>query len=1238
MEDDNKKAKSELIQELDALRRRVHVLESSIPDAAGSARRDAHAQDAQAQLAHELGERVKELRCLYGLSRLMETPGISLPEILQGAVELLPPAWQYPALACARLVWNEQLHQTPNFRETCFRQSSDIRVQGKKEGAIEVFYAERPSVPGREVFLTEEQELLDVTAERIGHVIEQVRAEEILQEQEKNVELNLAAMNRLHDLAMTSIRREELQPLYMRIVDAAIAISNADFGNIQIVEPGTGDLKIVAHRGFPEEWIEFWNSVSKGQGACSTALERRERVLIEDVEQSPMFAGKPALEVQLKAGVRAIQSTPLVSDAGRVLGMFSTHYRTPMRFDESMLRFLDLLARQAAELIEHANAITGLRESEERYEALFRRGATPAVLLRLPDVSIEDVNEATEGFTGFTKAEMVGRTAAELNLLKPDDRAKTVRLFQSQGSLHVFEQRLFTKSGEERVILLNTNQLSIGGQMYALSTMQDITERKRAEELLATERSQLRTILSEFPYGVYIVDRNCDIQYINPPLESEFGPIQGRKCFEYFHDRQAPCPWCKNPDVFAGNTVRWEWTSMKTNKVYDLLDTPIVNSDGTISNLEFLHDITELKKTKEGLLQLAGRLNLALTSARAGVWDWNIETNEMFWDDRMLDLYGHTRETFPGGVEAWEQGLHPDDSAKAIDESSAALRGERDYDTEFRVRHHDGTVIHIKANGLVQRDEEGNPVRMIGLNVDITERKRMEADLQKFFLLAENSSEFIGMCDLDMNPVYVNPAGRRMVGLPDMAAACRIKVQDYYFPEDQVFIRDEFFPRVLREGHGEVEIRLRHFQTGEPIWMAYCLFHLCEASGTPIGWATVSRDITERKRMDAEQEKLQAQLAQAQKMESVGRLAGGVAHDFNNMLQVILISADHAQSQSTPGSPVYESLSEIINSANRSSDLTRQLLAFARKQTVAPKVLDLNETISGMLKMLQRLIGEDIDLAWLPGGDLGPVKMDPSQIDQILANLCVNARDAIEGVGKVTIETGKAAFDEAYCAAHAGFVPGDYVMLAVSDNGCGMDAETLGHLFEPFFTTKEMGRGTGLGLATVYGVVKQNNGFINVYSEPGQGTTFRIYLLRHLAKADRPVERAPDKPAGPGHETILLVEDDSAILKMITMILKGAGYTVLSTGTPGEAIRLASEYAGTIHLLMTDVVMPEMNGRDLAANILSLYPDIKRLFMSGYTANVIAHHGVLDEGVNFIPKPFSRNDLVTKLREVLDRE
>lgn len=395
------------------------------------------------------------------------------------------------------------------------------------------------------------------------------------------------------------------------------------------------------------------------------------------------------------------------------------------------------------------------------------------------------------------------------------------------------------------------------------------------------------------------------------------------------------------------------------------------------------------------------------------------------------------------------------------------------------------------------------------------------------------------------------------------------------------------------------------------------------------------RSDRERQKAEEEKESLQGQLIQAQKMESVGRLAGGVAHDFNNMLGAILGHAELALRVAAAGTPLHESLTEIIRATERSANLTRQLLAFARRQIVNPRIIDLNEAVSGLLDMLQRLIGEDIELVWKPGPDLKKVMIDPGQIDQVLINLAVNARDAIEGVGFLSIETEDTVFDEAYCRGHAGSVPGDYVTLVVRDNGRGMDKEVLDQIYEPFFTTKETGKGTGLGLAMVYGVVKQNNGYINVYSEPGMGTTFRIYLPGaegEEAKEPASVEQKPVR----GTETILLVEDEEAILDIGQRVLGQAGYTVLAADTPGKAISLANEHQGTIHLMITDVIMPDMNGKDLSDRLKGMRPDIKVLFMSGYTADVIATRGVLEAGVLFLQKPFTVNELTAKVRDVLD--
>jgi two-component system sensor histidine kinase EvgS len=395
----------------------------------------------------------------------------------------------------------------------------------------------------------------------------------------------------------------------------------------------------------------------------------------------------------------------------------------------------------------------------------------------------------------------------------------------------------------------------------------------------------------------------------------------------------------------------------------------------------------------------------------------------------------------------------------------------------------------------------------------------------------------------------------------------------------------------------------------------------------------VFRDITQRLT-------LENQLRQSQKMEAVGRLAGGVAHDFNNLLMAILGYVELAKEQLPPDHPAQQDLQEVVRNTQRSADLTRQLLAFARRQTIVPKRIDLGDTVASMLKLLRRLLGEPIEVVLARPTQPVPVMIDPSQVDQILMNLCVNARDAIAGSGRLVIETDVAVIDAAYCDQHADALPGDYAMLAVSDSGSGMPPEVLSHVFEPFFTTKAHGIGTGLGLATVYGIVRQNRGFVNVYSEVGRGTTFKIYLplAGGRAAANAPhAEPAAAEPSG-GTETLLLVEDEPAILKSTARFLASLGYTVLACSTPEEALQQAAAHAGPIPLLVTDVILPGLNGRELSDRLRESRPAIKTLFMSGYTANVIVHQGVLDQGANFLQKPVSMEALASRIRTLLTSE
>jgi PAS domain S-box-containing protein len=521
--------------------------------------------------------------------------------------------------------------------------------------------------------------------------------------------------------------------------------------------------------------------------------------------------------------------------------------------------------------------------------------------------------------------------------------------------------------------------------------------------------------------------------------------------------------------------------------------------------------------------------------------------------------------------------------------------------------------------------------------IDITERKQAEAELRKnvahFRTLVQAIPDLIWLKDKEGVYLSCNQMFERLFGAKEEDIVGKT---DYDFVDRELA---DFFRahdrKAIEAGKPSINEEWVNFAVdGQSVLLETIKTPMYDSHGVLVGVLGIGRNITERRRAEEERTKLEVQLQRAHKLEAIGQLAGGVAHDFNNMLGVILGYTDLAMEQIDPARPVFKDLEEIRSAANRSADITRQLLTFARKQTVAPKVIDLNETLESLLKMLKRLIGEDVDLSWLPGSRLWSIKMDPSQIDQILANLCVNARGAISGVGKIVVETGNSIFDEEYCSSHASYVPGEYVRLMVSDNGCGMSKETMSHIFEPFFTTKAAGGGTGLGLATVYGVVKQNKGFINVYSEPGQGTTFTIYLPRYLGEIDQGQTKDAMEPVTGGDETILLVEDEPTILAMTKTMLQRLGYNVLTAASPLDAIRIA-ESSDSIDLLITDVIMPEMNGRDLAEKILTGKTGLKHLFMSGYTADIISKQGVIDEKVCFIQKPFSKTELAGKVRQAL---
>ena len=646
---------------------------------------------------------------------------------------------------------------------------------------------------------------------------------------------------------------------------------------------------------------------------------------------------------------------------------------------------------------------------------------------------------------------------------------------------------------------------------------------------------------------------------------------------------------------------------------------------GLLGFLYFLLRRTDrgIARQQESLRVSEASLRSLLEAAPEGIFVHS-EGRFAFLNPAMLSLFGAARPEDLLGTEFLER-IAPEyrDAVHGRAVAQLGTRGPAPLMDEKYVRL-DGTLKPVETTS-VDIQFHGRDAHLVFVR-DITERKRAEAEHERLLAAIEQSGEIIEITDPEGIIQYVNPAFATITGYSREEALGQSPGFLKSGLHDTAFYRDLW--QTLGGGKTWTGRFINRRKDGALYTEEASISPVRGASGGIINYVAVKRDITENMR-------LSEQLQQAQKMDSIGRLAGGVAHDFNNMLGVILGNTEFALDGMDPAQPVYADLQEIRKAAERSADLTRQLLAFARKQTVAPQVINLNDTVAAMIKMLRRLIGEDIDLEWRPGQNLWPVKVDPSQIDQVLTNLAVNARDAIADMGKLVIETTNTKIDAAYGSERVDTVPGEYVLLTVSDNGCGMDGDVLAHLFEPFFTTKAVGEGTGLGLSTVYGIVKQNCGFVNVYSEPGQGTVFKVYLPRLSAEAEEPRRQEESEPVRRGNETVLLVEDEPSMLKMIRLMLTKLGYRVLTATGPDEAIALAERHAGEFHLLLTDMVMRGMNGHALATHLTVLYPNLKCLFMSGYTANAITHHGVLDAGVHFIQKPFSMSELSAQLRETL---
>ena len=812
----------------------------------------------------------------------------------------------------------------------------------------------------------------------------------------------------------------------------------------------------------------------------------------------------------------------------------------------------------------------------------------------------------------------------------------------------------------------------MGPKVYAGGILRNIAARKAAENALGESQRMYVSLVNNLPGFVYrcLADRNWTMLYVSEGCAR----ITGYQPSALIENRDLAFNDLIDPSCQEAIWQKWQ-TALETRTVFEG-EYPIHRSDGVVrwvwergngvwdenGSLQFLEgfitDITERKHALNALSRSESYLKSILESSNDGVVVHDAHTGAILTVNRaMEEMFGYKAEAFSRlDIGDISEGIEPYRQEDALFWLEQA-RSEGPQTFTWHSRRQDGTLFWSEVSaryGLL-----GEEACFVVLVRDITSRKQIELALRasesRHRRLFETMTQGVIYLNGSGGVIRVNPAAYDILERADLEMTT--ESIDVWMPlwasDDSEGAEPVEHPALLAQRTGQsmgpLVLLLGRDGGPEALWLrlwATPVFDTGEPEPSAI--YLMFEDITARRRADEEREQLQQQLLHAQKMESVGRLAGGVAHDFNNMLGVILGHADMALNHTALDQGVVHDLNEIRQAALRSADLTRRLLAFARKQEVQPQKLDLNRSVDSLQKMLARILGEDILLTWNPGQGSMQVQLDPSQLDQVLANLVVNARDAIlsasadgdalaRGGGHVVIRTGREKLRKPLAFDWDDFRPGAYITLEVEDNGPGLSEKAKSHLFEPFFTTKESGKGTGLGLSTVYGIVRQNRGFVLVGRGGEGGALFRMFFpaLEREEETEQG-QTGRERPLQTGRETLLLVEDEPSILDLGRMMLEGLGYQVLPAGGPLQALEIARAWTDGIDLVVTDVIMPDMNGRELVQALRGERPGLRCLYMSGYTDDVIARHGVLDEGLFFLQKPFSRKELATKVRQVLD--
>lgn len=908
----------------------------------------------------------------------------------------------------------------------------------------------------------------------------------------------------------------------------------------------------------------------------------------------------------------------------------------------------------ARDVTERKSAEEALEQSEERYRMLVEESFDGIFIQKGSGIIF--ANRRLHEMLGYEERELIGLD--HWLVYHPDyqdlTRERANARLRGESPPSTYEVKFLRKDGSSFWGEINAKVMSYLGEPGIQVWARDITERKQTEKALIESKETLGMILDGIEADIYIGDlETYEILFMNKHMKESFGnDLVGKVCWRVFRGDSGPCPNCTNPRLLDSegnpNPVQvWEGKNSITNRYYLNYDRAIRWIDGRYVRLQVATDITDRKRAEEALKESQEKFRFLAEKMADIVWTVDLNFRTTYVSPSIEKVLGFTpqeRERQP-----LEQMVTPESLNRIQDlfleelqrEKNGGADPDRSMVAEVEYYCKDGSTIWMENTIKSMRDAAGAWIGIYGVSRDITERKRAEETLrverEKFRSLSEDAPFGMAMIAQDGSFKYINPKFYEMFGyelsdIPNGRSWFRKAYPDPDYRHQAISAwKDDF----AGSGFGEKRPRIFKIKCKDGSEKIINFISVQLQTGENL---MTCEDITDLKQAEAALRQTEEQLRQSQKMEAIGGLAGGIAHDFNNLLTVIKGFAELSFLGLDANDPLRGNIEEIRKASERASSLTRQLLAFSRRQILELKVVNLNSLIQDIDKMLRRILGEDIDLVYRFSEDAGKVKTDPGQIEQVILNLAVNARDAMPSGGVLIIETSSAELPQTYAQTHIDINPGHYVMLSVTDNGSGIPPGVRDRIFEPFFTTKEKGKGTGLGLSTVYGIVKQSGGHIHVYSEPGLGTTFKIYFPKVEEEEDSLQPEQDGIPLFKGSETILLVEDEPAVRELAARILRDRGYLVYEAPDGQETLKMVHNHPDRkIHLLLTDVVMPGMSGRVVADRLKHSMPGMKVLFISGYTDNAIVHHGVLDKGVNFIQKPFTPETLARKVREVLDR-